>query len=463
MPKNKLDRREFIQRMVALGITVSAAESLLSLVAYAAPDLGKRTPASNLKNYSASIAIVGAGAAGISAAHFLRQKGYSNITLFEAADHVGGKCNTLELSGHYYDMGAVFTTSSYDEVMALAKKFNVPIVPLQGHAKKNIIDSRTGKARARNIVESAEIGLAIVDYYRALSHYPELARAGLSGLNMQLSKPLSEWIAQFSTFPYALNKFFGYTFTPFGYGFADEVPAAYALKFYEKRLVDSVVFGNELGMFRDGYQSLWRAVAQGMNIKLKTPVLKIKRTADWIQIDTPESSSIFDHLILTCLPEDILKFLDTTADEKNDLSKANHYFYYSIAAEIPKSLSSSGVLPGNNFENRSPHPLCWMKRWDNANIATFYALSKEDLPERNVVGWLMNDSAQFDWKLGPVRAVRKWKYFPHFKSVDIADHIYDRLELRQGSLNTYLAGEIMNFSDVEMVTRYSKSLVERFF
>jgi hypothetical protein len=457
-------RREFLKQMVSLGFTVATAEALFALTACSTLK-PTRKPAGNGKSLNDSIAIVGAGASGIASAHFLALRGYQNVTIFEASDHIGGKCNTAQINGKDYDMGAVFTTSSYDEVRALANHYNVPIVPLQGqHTSKNIISTKTGKGRSRTESETTKLGLASVDYFRALSEYPHLIKSGFTELSPDLCAPLSEWIEKHSFLPHSLNEFFGFTFTPFGYGFVEEVPAAYALKYYEQRLVSSLLTGNNLCMVRDGYQNLWKTVARDMDVRLSTPVIKVHREKnERVLVETTRSSSYFDHLILTCLPEESLQFLDATSDEQSDFSKSNQYFYYSLAVEIPQSLGSSGFLPDNYSKNRTPHPLCWFKRWDDANIAIFYALSKEPLSEDAVVRTLMEDSNQYGWDLGKVHVVKKWKYFPHFQSQDLSNGIYDRLENRQGQLNTYLAGEIMNFSTVELVTRYAKDLVLRFF
>lgn len=140
------ERRRFIQQLLAMGISASGINAFLT--ACSSMPVG-RSPGGGPMNLNDSIAIVGAGASGIATAHFLKLKGYRNVTLFEASDHVGGKCNTVQINGRDYDMGAVFTTSSYDEVNALAKQFKVPVVPLQGHSDKSIVNVKTGEARAR--------------------------------------------------------------------------------------------------------------------------------------------------------------------------------------------------------------------------------------------------------------------------------------------------------------------------
>ena len=56
-----------------------------------------------------------------------------------------------------------------------------------------------------------------------------------------------------------------------------------------------------------------------------------------------------------------------------------------------------------------------------------------------------------------------WYYFPHVFSEDYANGWYEKMEAKQGSHNTYYAGEIMSFGDMDETVEYSRDLVERFF
>ena len=59
------------------------------------------------RNISQRVAIVGAGAAGLTAAATLQQLGYRNVVVFESAPRPGGKCFTVEVAGAFYDLGAI--------------------------------------------------------------------------------------------------------------------------------------------------------------------------------------------------------------------------------------------------------------------------------------------------------------------------------------------------------------------
>ena len=73
------------------------------------------------------VCIVGAGPAGVHMSLTLKQKGYSNVTIFEKSGRVGGKSFDLNLeSGSYHPQGAfVFTSDYFTNLVALAEKYGV--------------------------------------------------------------------------------------------------------------------------------------------------------------------------------------------------------------------------------------------------------------------------------------------------------------------------------------------------
>ena len=54
-------------------------------------------------------------------------------------------------------------------------------------------------------------------------------------------------------------------------------------------------------------------------------------------------------------------------------------------------------------------------------------------------------------------------YCPHVSAADYADGWYDKLEALQGNKNTYYAGEIISFGDMEDTCAASKDIIGRFF
>ena len=67
------------------------------------------------------ICIIGGGPAGLSAGMYLEQKGYTNYTIFERLDRVGGKCWSPHYNGRRYEMGAIMGVPSYYAVEDVEK------------------------------------------------------------------------------------------------------------------------------------------------------------------------------------------------------------------------------------------------------------------------------------------------------------------------------------------------------
>ncbi len=82
------------------------------------------------------VAVVGAGIAGLSSAWLLNRQPGFDVTLFEAADYLGGHSNTIDVSleGHHYPVDTGFLVhnpNTYPNLIALLEKLNVKVVNSQ--------------------------------------------------------------------------------------------------------------------------------------------------------------------------------------------------------------------------------------------------------------------------------------------------------------------------------------------
>ena len=77
------------------------------------PSPAKPKPMTAKKAEQQSVAVIGSGVAGLAAAYKLAEQGYA-VTVFEAADHVGGHSHTMEVDGTPVDVGfMVFNRVTY--------------------------------------------------------------------------------------------------------------------------------------------------------------------------------------------------------------------------------------------------------------------------------------------------------------------------------------------------------------
>lgn len=103
-----------------------AVETLTELFTIDLPPKGDPFPKINGPKPHEHVCIIGAGPAGIHMAISLKEKGYSNIKIFEKTGRVGGKCSDFQLGGFYRFQGAEFLTIDYfDNFIELAKRYTV--------------------------------------------------------------------------------------------------------------------------------------------------------------------------------------------------------------------------------------------------------------------------------------------------------------------------------------------------
>jgi len=71
---------------------------------------------------NATIAVIGAGPAGLSTAWFLSKNGFHNVTVLEKLGQIGGLCKSLTVDGMSYDLGANYVTWAYQETLEIAQE-----------------------------------------------------------------------------------------------------------------------------------------------------------------------------------------------------------------------------------------------------------------------------------------------------------------------------------------------------
>jgi len=128
-----------------------------------------------------NIAIIGAGIAGVSAAHVLKARGCA-VSLFEKSRGHGGRCSTKRWEGHAVDHGAQFFTMRDERFMAAARgasgaclmKLTSPVI---GETGNELPDSgrwyhREGNSRlARDLAQGLEI-----EFGKTVEHAESLLR-----------------------------------------------------------------------------------------------------------------------------------------------------------------------------------------------------------------------------------------------------------------------------------------------
>ncbi len=438
--------------------------------------------------HSTRIGIIGAGAAGLSAAHFLKHKGYRNITLFEADTQVGGKCRSITLDGHTFDVGAVIATMGYNQVMELARHYQVPMICAPRLYAKSITTGAQHKMGFPPLKQmrtlKSLLAFALLLYRTRATRSP-----GHTHLECGLDLSIHEWLKQhrLEDMQDVIIPFF----TGFGYGYQDAIPTAYLLKMCELTFANSfasnwnwlksasqcvqkmqphhratpVIEMLEPLMFEHGYQSLFEVMAQNFTVKLNTRITRMslgdgKHTLH----DQHQQTHELDRIIIATPPQVTAQLLafDAPTQHLFNLSKSLNYHVFLTEHEQPLDHEAWFLMENTANATSMGRPVVVSQVTPGSTIGTCYAYSDDDITQPQMETWLEQDCARLGIGLRSIRKQVKWQYFPHI-GTEHFKQFYQSLENIQGKNGLYFSGEIACFTTVEHVVDYSRALVERFF
>lgn len=452
-----------------------------------------------MKNLTERICIIGGGPAGLSAAMYLEKKGYKNYVIYEKDDHVGGKCHSPAYNGKHYEMGAIMGVPSYYAVRDaemfcgglkedgpfLAKEYKKtngklyePFNPKNILQLPGLLKLKKQIKRLGELLETKYKGYD-VNGYRSLAQgkYDGYAVSSnlthITGDNPNLKDlclPFKEF-CRINKIELTQRVWIG-PFTAFGYGYFDEIPAAYVLKYLDFQTTMSFVKGKTF-TWEDGTQSIWI----NLNDHLAHPAIinsnisKVTRVADKVIVSVNGKDESFDKIIITAPLQYMDKYFDATQEEKDLFAKIDYERY-----DVQACLLKKGHYPKRScyiFDNMVPERLgelmIYYVRWEGEEdqVVTTYVLRNHkdvaEIPYETAKAKALAEMQVCGADVEKVIYEKSWYYFPHVFSKDMAAGWYDKVEALQGQKNTFYAGEVMSYGDMDETAEYSKELVERFF
>ena len=452
------------------------------------------------------ICIVGGGPAGM----YLEKKGYNNYTILERLDRVGGKCWSPTYNGRRYEMGAIMGVPSYYAVHDVEEfcgithdgpKLNRNYKNREGKViepfepKKNILKIPRLLRMKKQVKKLGEILETKYKGYDVNGHrgVAQGRYDGFSQVNAKrepvkgenpnlkdLALPFSEW-CKLNGVELTQDIWIG-PYTSFGYGYFDEIPAAYVLKYLDFQTCMNFVKVN-LWTWKEGTQSIW----EQLNAHLKNParlnsnIEKVERKDGKVYVTVNGNVEEYDKIIVTAplyIPnkradgqKGMVEYFDAREDEKALFSKIDYERYDVLACETkPEDHPEISYYVFENMtKERLGHLMVYYRRWKDTKdqVITTYALRKHkdtaEIPYDECKKTVLEDLKIM--KNPASNVVNEWSvyYFPHVFSKDYADGWYDKVEAMQDKYDTFYAGEVMSFGDMDETAEYSRELVERFF
>ena len=358
------------------------------------------------------ICIIGGGPAGLSAGMYLEKKGYENYTIFERLDRVGGKCWSPYYKGRRYEMGAIMGVPSYYAVHDVEEFCGITHDGPKLNRNYKDANGKVIEPFARtlgNIIKNPWM----LQMKGQLKKFGEILETKYKGYDLNGHRGVAE------------GRYDGYAVTP----------------------------GREKVERKDGkvYVTVNGKVEEYDKIIVTAPLYIPNKRADG--------------------QKGMVDYFDTRDDEMKLFSKID-YERYDVQAFLTKP-ENHPEISYYVFDNMVPeklgHLMVYYRRWRDEidQVITTYALRKHK-NSAEIPYDTCRQMVQDDLKVmgNPAEEViNEWSvyYFPHVFTSDYADGWYDKVEAMQGKYDTFYAGEVMSFGDMDETAEYSRELVERFF
>jgi uncharacterized protein with NAD-binding domain and iron-sulfur cluster len=420
-------------------------------------------------NRDRSIAVLGAGPAGLAAALYLEDAGYHRVTVLEAGDDVGGKCVGVEIDGFVHDLGAVLVSEAYEHTRRLIDRFGASLVRAPRFAA---IDANTGARRfiddfgALSPEDGARMREAALTWILALSANREaVGGAGYRNVPAELCRPFPEW-ARDNDASILVDLFVVFA-SCFGYGPLDRLPAATMMKNMARK--SFVNLGSRdarwPALIAGGYQDLARRIAAALrDVRLGTRVLDVRR-GERVEIVTTRGTETFDALLVAAPMDGTVPWL--TDEERALFSQVRYVDYYATLARVDglePSVCFASILDGDRVvPPRDLVPCLFARRYAASDVAIFYTNAPSRVPCGDIERGVERLMQRVGGRVTSLLETRYFRYFPHVDGDAMAAGWHDRADALQGRNRTWWTGAMLDFELVEGAIGFSRWLVDRHF
>jgi len=399
------------------------------------------------------VAVIGSGIAGLAAAHQLH--GAAEVTLFEAGSWFGGHTHTVDITlpdphgrpvRHGVDTGfLVFNERTYPQLIQLLANLKVPTsrsdmsfsVQVPATARHDAIEW-SGSTLGTVFAQRANLGRPrfwrmLRDLLRFNALTTRLAREGSEA---QLMQPLAQFLDQYKF----SREFRDWYFLPM-IGCIWSCPTDQMLQFPVGTMIR---FCHNHGLLQVTGRPQWwtvdggarqyveKIVARVPDARLGSPVQRIQRDAQGVQVWSPRGAERFDKVVIATHPAQALQMLPDASAAERDVLGAIRYQPNRAVLH-----TDTGVLPRRRA--------AWAA-WNYEGGA-----GGDDASGRVCLHYLLNMLQPLPWtqpvlvSLNPVRDIARTRVMAEF---DYEHPVFDaaairaqaRLPALQGVQHTYFCG-----------------------
>ena len=404
------------------------------------------------------IAIIGAGPAGLSAAHFLMQRGI-RATVFEAKDRIGGKSFSIINGDNLNEMGTCYTTRSHTMIKGWMKDNGITLKRLgvalyDGEPVVNYVKHGPGAPLPFQVLRFIRKAAILRKGIKQRPDDPEIMKeASLSTI---------EWVRALNI-P-KIERAMHRIQTTQGYGYVDKATIGQTVQWCDLQYILSGVL-NDLHMPEQGWTTFWQRFARSFDVRLGTPVLGIDRSGHKPVIYTRDAEHVFD-AVLSTIPMQLFTSIakateleqrvadsiawqtyTTTLLASNDWFTGHQVIGYSRAS---KDSSLQGAILGGRAEGESA---------DLGGRLYVTGQFSESLTPEELREILHADAAHLGFTINNVILQKSWQYFPQYKAEAVARGLFGDLLRVQGHNKTWFSGSTFSHELVSSVVGRSEIVV----
>jgi len=298
------------------------------------------------------IAIIGTGISGLTCGYYLTKEGVS-VTMYEASDYIGGHTHTVatECEGEHamIDTGfIVFNDRTYPNFISLMDEIGVAYQPTEmSFSVRNDEAGVEYNGSSLNGIFAQRSNLVKPSFFRMLK---DIVRFNKEVREYARTDPAMTIGAYLDRSDYAPAFSENYLMPmiaaiwSMGTGDCRDFPLAFFVKFFSNHGLLDLTNRPQWYTIRGGSSSyiepLTRSFRQG--IVLSTPVRKVRRSSDGVEVLTDNGSDRYDQVVLACHGDEALVLLDEPSeDEQQVLSNfrfsRNRVVLHTDVSHMPRS------------------------------------------------------------------------------------------------------------------------------
>ncbi len=405
------------------------------------------------------VAILGGGAAGLSAAKFLTEEGVS-CKVFEAAARIGGKSESLQVGKHLVEMGTCYTTLEHRIVKKWLRDYKQPVTRLG--------EARFDGAKVVDFVKKGGGSSLPSQAVKFIHHIGSLRERLTRGMVDQdtldeASMTTLDWIRllDLPKIELALYRLQ----TAQGYGRLDDTAIGQTALWCTPRFIASGVF-NRLNMPDEGWSRLWERVAEEFEVELNSRVSRIVRSETGVDIIQPGRSERFD-MIICAIPVDQFNMLTepteaeqlvarsvTWTDYTTSLVAVEDWFTDHRVSGLSAALApgvDGGKMIGGRYEGYEA---------DLGGHLYVTGQVSDDLTPAELAEILEADIEGQGARLTNLVTQRVWRYFPRYEPEAVRQGLLGRLQTMQGEQRTWYTGATFSHELISSIVQFNARMTK---